>query len=164
VTVAWSTLQRGKGLRRGTELARTGRLSPVSAKRAAAGRHRRSRPETGFPRGVKAAVRERAGGGDIDEARCEATGAWLGRHGGEIQHRDARGMGGSKRANTIVNAALLAAAAHRLAEARDGGMNERGWWLRNGQDPALTPVTLWDGRVVLLTPDGGYAGTAREAA
>jgi hypothetical protein len=111
---------------------------------------------------VKLAVRTRAGRGDPDAAHCEATGVWLGRYGGEVQHRDARGIGGTFRpeANSIVNAALLSLEAHRLAESRDREMNARGFWLRNGEDPALTPVKLrlLDGSELdaWLTPEGGY--------
>ena len=127
---------------------------------------------TGFSDAVKLAVRTRAGNGDIDEARCEATGVWLGRHGGEIQHRDARGMGGTSLevTDSIVNAVLLSLEAHRLAESRDRAMGAEGFWLRNGEDPAATPillhsehgsgVTAWllpDGRYEFEDPDGGSA-------
>ena len=114
---------------------------------------------TGFSPRVRKLVRTRAGGGDPFDACCEATGVWLGLHGGEIQHRDARGMGGTSdpAANSIVNAVLLSKEAHRLAESRDKGMHERGFWLENGQDPALTPVTLFGDCVVWLTPEGGYS-------
>ncbi len=141
----------------------TGTGAPVVP--LAARRELRPRPETGFPRPVKTAVRKRAGGGDTGEARCENCGIWLGRYGGQVQHRDARGMGGSRRGNTADNGGLLCgdpldrSTCHGRAEARDAGMNERGWWLRNGQDPARTPVTLWDGREVRLTGDGGYSDT-----
>jgi hypothetical protein len=118
---------------------------------------------TGFSPAVKLAVRSRAGGGDPDDAHCEATGVWLGRHGGEIQHRDARGMGGTSLevTNSVVNAALLSMAAHRLAESRDPGMNAEGFWLKNGEDPAATPILLHvteqSGITAWLTPAGGYS-------
>lgn len=127
---------------------------------------------TGFSSAVRLAVRTRAGRGDPDDARCEATGAWLGRYGGEIQHRVARGMGGTSDPvkNSIVNAVLLSVDAHRLAESRDEGMHHRGFWLRQGQDPATTPILLrmdsradalaWlglDGSYVYEPPKGGVA-------
>jgi len=113
---------------------------------------------TGFSARVRRLVRTRAGGGDPHDACCEATGVWLGEYGGEIQHRDARGMGGTSdpAANSVVNAVLLSKEAHRLAESRDKGMNERGFWLRNGQDPALTPVILFGDVEVWLGEDGSY--------
>ena len=114
---------------------------------------------TGFSPRVRKLARTRAGNGDPFNACCEATGVWLGEYGGEIQHRDARGMGGTSdpAANSIVNAVLLSKEAHRLAESRDKGMNERGFWLKNGQAPALTPVTLFGGVEVWLTPEGAYS-------
>ena len=68
-------------------------------------------------------------------------------------------MGGTSdpAANSIVNAVLLSKEAHRLAESRDKGMNKRGFWLKNGQDPALTSVLLFGGCEVWLTPEGGYS-------
>jgi 5-methylcytosine-specific restriction protein A len=123
-------------------------------------RNRRGRNDAGFSPSVKLSVRTRAGGGDPAQARCEATGVWLGRHGGEIQHRVARGMGGTSDPvkNSLVNAVLLSKDAHRLAESRDRGMNEEGFWLRNGQDPALTPILLHSahgsGVTVWLAGDG----------
>lgn len=126
-------------------------------------RRRKPATDTGFSPAVKLAVRSRAGNGDPDDARCEATGVWLGRHGGEIQHRDARGMGGTSLevTNSVVNAALLSTEAHRLAESRDEGMNEEGFWLKNGQDPAATPILLHiteqSGATAWLTAAGGYS-------
>jgi hypothetical protein len=140
---------------------------PQPAREAAGKPQRQARRDTGFSRAVKLQVRTRAGNGDPDEARCEATGVWLGRYGGEIQHRDARGMGGTSDpvTNSIVNAVLLSAEAHRLAESRDEHMNAAGFWLRNGQDPRTEPIMLHgeDGGVTVwlaadgLGPDGtGY--------
>ena len=138
-----------------------GRITGSGAgKSPAAGRA--PRKATGFSRAVKLAVRTRAGDGDPDNARCEATGVWLGRYGGEIQHRRARGMGGTSDpvTNSIVNAVLLSKEAHRLAESRDEGMNAEGFWLRNGEDPALTPILLHSqngsGMTVYLGEDGLY--------
>ena len=104
-------------------------------------RPRPARRETGFPRAVKLLARTRAGGGDIDRAACECCGKWLGRYGGEIQHRIARGAGGSRSAvvNGIANAALLCLECHRKAESRDDGMRAGGWWIQGGKGPACDP-------------------------
>jgi hypothetical protein len=138
---------------------------PVRAVPAAA-----PRPETGFPRSVKLAARRRAGGGNIEEARCEAGGEWLGRLGGEVQHRYARGMGGCRSAvvNGISNAALLCWHHHRLAEARDEGMREQGFWIRSGKgpehDPRYVPVMRMlasgERETVYLTESGEYSSEA----
>ena len=112
--------------------------------------------ETGFSRAVKLAARTRAGGGDPDEAACEYCGAWLGRYGGEIQHRLARGAGGSKSAvvNGITNAAVLCREHHALAERRDEGMRVRGWWIRSGKGPDCDPRFV----PVLSRTAGGDSG------
>ena len=75
---------------------------------------------------------------------------------------DARGMGGTSDpvTSSIVNAVLLSTGAHRLAESRDEHMNAMGFWLRNGEDPALTPIMLHSehgsGVTVWLGTDGQY--------
>ena len=105
---------------------------------------------TGFSPRVRKLVRTRAGSGDLFVATCEACGTWLGEHGGEIQHLVARGMGGCKLAviNSCANAALLCRECHRLAESRDPEMRDRGFWLPQGTDPRLMPMTLFGGVVV----------------
>ena len=131
---------------------------------------------TGFPAAVKLAVRTRAGQGDPDAASCEACGLWLGREKGQIQHRVARGMGGTSLPvnNSPANGTLLCGTpfelCHGLCEKRDEGMNEEGFWLRAGEDPLETPillhsqygseVTVWlgmDGEYHLQPPVGGAA-------
>ena len=88
-----------------------------------------------------------------------------------LQHRVARGMGGTSRPeiNALPNLVLLCGSAtspgcHRRAEDRDPGMRERGFWLRSHEDPAVVPVTLWDGRRVLLGADGSYVPVIEEEA
>ena len=105
----------------------------------------------------KLAIRTRAGNGDPDQARCEATGIWLGRHGGEIQHIRARGMGGSQLRNVISNGVLLSREAHRRAEARVPHMRAMGFWLLSGDPPS--PIMLHGeqgGVTVWLSDDGRY--------
>ena len=164
-----TSLRRGTGLKRNT--ASRGRIFPAAGTPASpSARKTAARKPTGFSPAVKLQVRTRAGTGDPHDACCEATGVWLGRYGGEIQHRDARGMGGTSDpvTNSVVNAVLLSTEAHRLAESRDRGMNTEGFWLRNGEDPALTPILLHSqhgsGMTVWLGEDGRYLLTAPEAA
>lgn len=107
----------------------------------------------GFPYRVRLAIRIRAGNGEIDDAGCELCGAWLGRYGGEIQHRAARGAGGCRDAviNGPANGALLCLPCHRDCEKRDErlGMDGAGFWVRHGRtpefDPRMVPV-LWHAR------------------
>lgn len=110
---------------------------------------------TGFSPRVRRLVRTRAGGGDAHDACCEACGIWLGEHGGQVQHIVARGMGGCKLpviGSPANGAALCGLTArdgcHGLAERRDRTMRERGFWLPQGTDPRLMPMTLFGGVVV----------------
>lgn len=146
-------LQRTAGLSRSAPLART-------------------RRDTGFPRAVKLATRRRAGGGDITAACCEACRTWLGAHGGDIQHRLARGMGGStsRVINGLANALLLCRSCHQRCEARDPEMETGGFWIRSGNgpdhDPRFVPVLLGlvrgGGTRVWLSETGGYLPHAPE--
>jgi hypothetical protein len=111
---------------------------------------------TGFTAVQRQLVRKRAGNGDPAEARCEATGVWLGEHGGEIQHRRARGMGGSRLRNRLSNAALLSCEAHRICESRDTRMYAMGFWLRAGDDPESKAIRLHGRRLVWLDDEGSY--------
>ena len=163
-----------------TPIARTSGLPRVSAGRLAGiadGTVKgAARTETGFSRAVKLAVRTRAGNGDVNEARCECCGIWLGRYGGQVQHIVARGMGGTSSPvlKTAANAALLCGTAqsgdHGLAESRDREMGAKGFWLPQGTDPRTVPmmlasehgsgITVWrseDGRYLLEAPEGAVA-------
>ena len=117
---------------------------------------------TGFSPRVRKLVRTRAGNGDLFNACCECCGIWLGEHGGQIQHIVARGMGGTSNPvlSTAANAALLCGTAqtgdHGRAERRDPEMKDRGFWLPQGTDPRLTPMTLLGGVVVWRSEDGRY--------
>lgn len=127
---------------------------------------REPEPVLGFTDEVKAQARDRSKG------RCEACGCWLGEKGGQIQHRDARGMGGSRDplTNSVVNGARLCGTpktgCHGRCEARDEHMKEMGFWLEPGQNPADTPIVLhgvrgWGVRR-WLTPEGGYSAEPPE--
>jgi hypothetical protein len=138
---------------------------------------RKPRRETGFPAPVKLAVRVRAGQGDAEQACCESCGRWLGRYGGEVQHRLARKAGGtrSRVINGKANGALLCGnryeGCHKLAEDRDEDMRRRGWWIRDGRgpdhDPRLVPVEFVSAhglkRTVWLAEDGSYSEVPRGA-
>ena len=127
---------------------------------------------TGFSPRVRKLVRTRAGGGDPHDACCESCGMWLGEHAGQIQHRLARGRGGSKDplVSSVVNAALLCGTAftgcHGAAESRDPGndMEKRGFVIRHGNgpeyDPRFVPLILVGDVGVWLTPEGGYTDEA----
>ena len=110
----------------------------------------RPRPPGEFTGKVKLAVRRRAGRGDVFQAACEGCWRWLGRHGGEYQHRASRGSGGCRDevVNGISNCLLLCHGCHSGAEERrrDLSQDGAGFWIMHGTgpdyDPRLTPVLL----------------------
>jgi hypothetical protein len=131
------------------------------------------KPPSGFSRKVILTVRARAGGGDPDEARCEACGRWLGKAGGgdrgQVQHRRARKAGGSRDpvTNGPANAGLLCGTpqdprtCHGKCEKRDPLMKANGWWIEMGSgpehDPRRVPVILHsDDAPWWLGEDGRY--------
>lgn len=142
---------------------------------AAAQNARKAPKGTGFSAKVKLLVRTRAGNGDPEQAACEACGVHLGLHGGQVQHIYARQAGGTKVPlyQSAANAALLCGTrytgCHYLCEDRahplNSHMHEAGFWReRNGNEkPGDYPVMLHGdggGRLVWLTPEGGYADQA----
>jgi hypothetical protein len=102
---------------------------------------------TGFPPEVRDLVAQRATGCC---ERCHfATGDM------EFHHRRPRGMGGSKAddTNTASNCLLLCASCHRDTEAQRTNSLHYGWLVRQGQDPAATPIWMnW--RWMYLHDDG----------
>lgn len=77
-----------------------------------------------------------------------------------LQHRRARGMGGSKLADTgqAHNGALVHGSAttgcHHYIESHPKEAAERGFRIPQGSNPARIPLIRWDGRKVYLTADG----------
>jgi hypothetical protein len=175
VRPAESEQPRITGSRAGEFPAAGGRVKIAAARRAgsATGNLIPPAPSEFTPK-VKLLVRKRAGRGDVFEAACEACGKWLGEHGGEIQHRDARGMGGSKDpvVNSAANAALLCghgaapirSGCHGACEDNDEDMHGMGFWLKEGQDPRTESIMLHGagrgGLTLFLAADGlGPDGT-----
>ena len=123
---------------------------------------------TGFTSRVRLLVRTRAGSGWAGDACCESCGVHLGEHGGQVQHRLARGSGGSKNpvVGSAANAALMCGTAqslcHGAAESRDPDydMEKRGFVIRHGKgpefDPRYVPVILFGGVERWLSVDGRY--------
>lgn len=168
-------MQRNSGLSRTTPL-RPGKdytglkrasLTVVRDIGSAPAPKRKPARDTGFPATVKLQCRKRAGNGVVEDAKCEACGIWLGRYGGQIQHRLARGSGGSSLpiVASVVNAALLcgtpASGCHGRAEDRDEEMRAWGFWLKHGDGwPDEVPIMLHSehgsGITVWLSADGEY--------
>lgn len=167
---AWRA--RSQPLGRTQPLTRTG--FTIRAARAATDSHaaviqfpeRKTPRDTGFSPVTKLLARVRAGNGLAEVACCEACGIWLGRYGGQIQHRKARKAGGTSLGviASVVNAALLCGTpftgCHGKCECRDRDMQERGFWLEHWQDPVTEPVTIQNEhgiRVVYLLVNGTYS-------
>ena len=105
-------------------------------------------------------------------AVCESCGRFLGWRGGQFQHRDARGIGGTRNpvTNGPANAGLLCGTpvslCHGECEARTPQTKAEGWWIPAGNgpdhDPRTVPVLLWTpGGPVRrwLSTDGIYLDT-----
>ena len=167
-------MKRGRPLARRTPLVARKPLTAKTALRrlytpnrenpaAAEGRSQapRKRPrDTGFSQLVKDAVRERAA------HHCEACGCPVPPGYGNIQHRRARKMGGSRSPliSGIQNAVLLCGTpltgCHGLAEKRDEHMHGMGIWLEEHEDPARVPIMFdgeYGGTTVWLTDDAWYS-------
>jgi len=107
---------------------------------------------------VKALVIERSGG------RCERCGRYLGGPAlfvtYSLHHRLPRGMGGSSSLliNSPANIALLCGSGtsgcHGEVEAQRTKSYASGWLVRRGDDPAQTPILLYDQRWYVLTASG----------
>lgn len=95
-----------------------------------------------------------------DDFRCFCCGVPLLGEPASVQHRDARGMGGTTNplinspANLILLAGTGTSGCHGRVERRSGDDNRLGYWLRNGQKPERTPVFHWWLGWVLLGHDG----------
>jgi hypothetical protein len=144
------TLRRRSRLETRTPLARR---TPLRSKA-----ERRRRPRyTGPDRSTRELVLER------DDYRCACCDNTVYGRPYSLQHRDARGMGGTSlpEINSPTNLITLCGSAtspngcHLACEQREERLNELGFWLKRGQDPATTPVAHAVYGWCLLLPDGG---------
>jgi hypothetical protein len=137
-------VKRGAGLKR---------RKPLRASRQKRTGHR----DTGPDRTTRELVLER------DDYTCACCGHSILYGQYSLQHRNARGMGGTSDpainspANlvTLCGSATTPGSCHLLCEQRDGSLQALGFWLKTGQDPATTPVAHASYGWVLLLPDGG---------
>ncbi len=112
-----------------------------------------------FTESVRALIKLRANN------RCELCGSRL--LGGHIHHRQPRGMGGSRTVESkgsAANGLWIHPGCHMTIELSRARALDKGWLIKQGQDPASTPVRLWDGWW-LLADDGTMArvdGPTRE--
>lgn len=101
---------------------------------------------------VRKVVWRRCGG------RCESSGEPLDPATWQCHHRKFRSRGGQ---HSVTNAVALTPRMHRTVHNRGQATAEaRGFVVASAADPATTPVRLFDGRPVLLRPDGTYEEVA----
>jgi 5-methylcytosine-specific restriction enzyme A len=134
-------------------------LRRVSAKREAGLTKPPRRRQTGPSAAVRSLVIER------DQRACASCGKPIGSGQWSMQHRLARGAGGSS--NPLINAPsnliVLCGSAntphscHLAAESRGAESHGNGFWLHHGQDPATVPVQHALHGWVLLTAAGGWS-------
>jgi len=147
--------------------------SPMPARRTPlriGARLRRADPGHARPRDTGPSRRTRGLVLARDSWRCVCCGRSVIGQAHDLQHRDARGMGGTSNplANSAANLLTMLRDHHRRVESRiDPEDNAKGYWLRMGESPLLTPVmvfspggpgvTAWptlDGRYVFEAPVG----------
>jgi hypothetical protein len=122
--------------------------------------------DTGPSRKVRALVLAR------DGFACAGCGKSIVGRPYSLQHRNARGMGGTSRAaaNSPERLVVLCGdgvtGCHGLAESRDPLMHARGLWLYSWEDPAAVPVAyaVRDGMALSwLLPDGSTSAEVNPA-
>jgi hypothetical protein len=94
-----------------------------------------------------------------DKGRCFRCGEGIPYGEGNIHHRQAGGMGGSKkdkRKGWPSNGLLLCAGCHQHIEDHPMDSYDKGWKVRQWDEPQYMPVLRFDGWV-MLTPDGQSA-------
>lgn len=109
---------------------------------------------TGFPAAVKEAILARSSG------MCEVMLPCCTFQAVEIQHRRARGSGGSRRASTnrASNGLAVCRSCHSFIEAHPRLALENGWRVPQHGDPDVVPV-VWRQQERYLDDAGGFEHT-----
>ena len=142
---------------------------PIARERSSGAPPRKTRRGTGPSGRVRALVLQR------DGYSCVCCGRSVIGQPYSLQHRDSRGMGGtsdplsSSPVNLLTMLGTGTTLCHGRVESRqDPEDNAKGYWLRMGEDPALTPVMVFSehgsGVTVWLTPEGTYSTEPPEGA
>ena len=88
---------------------------------------------------------------------------YLGQYGGQMQHRVARGAGGSRNpllgspSNAVLLCGTPATGCHGRCEARNAEMHAYGFWLWQYESPLVVPVMLHGRTLKWLGQDGEYS-------
>lgn len=110
---------------------------------------------SGFSAHVKSLALKRS------EGACEVGLPGCTVQGQDLQHRRARGAGGSRRPDTneVSNALVVCRSCHNRIEAREAYADVNGWWLPQWTDGAPTDPkcvrVLWFGSWVFFDDEGG---------
>ena len=101
-----------------------------------------------FTDAVRSQIKERS------KDRCEICGSIALYH--QIHHRRPRGMGGSKdpACGTAANGIRVHPHCRAKIESNREQALQKGWLVKQGQDPAETPFLRYDRKWVLLKEDG----------
>lgn len=132
-------MKRGKPLQRRTPLARG--TKPLARPRAPQPRKMRRSP---MDKTLRAAVYARSGG------RCDACGTYLPEDAWQAHHRQLRGMGNGRGADSLGNLVALHAVCHRWVHDNPADARTHGFIVPSWANPDETPVHLHrDGRWAL---------------
>ena len=110
--------------------------------------------------------------GERDEWRCFRCGTPCdGRRGVDwsVQHRRARGMGGTRRPDTNEPQSLIllcgsaTTGCHGWVESNRTAALSNGWAVKSNSNPLQVPVLHWQRGLIFLTADGGYPSAGEEA-
>jgi hypothetical protein len=98
------------------------------------------------------------------DGRCAWDGDWMHPKAFVVQHRRARGAGGSSDPLTVspANAVAMHSSCHEYVEAHPGEAGIRGFRVAQGTDPRSRSLLIWTGERVYLTDEGGYVAAEPE--
>ena len=101
-----------------------------------------------FTEATRAVIRDRA------DHRCEICGTRMA-YGGQIHHRQPRGMGGTKikGKESAANGIYVHNSCHRMIESERERAYMLGWLVKSNMSTASQEIKLWDGWF-LLTDEG----------
>lgn len=146
----------GKPLARGQAIRRAAIVRTTQLARSV--RPRKPKTSVGeFPRKTRALAYSRWDG------RCAWDGDWMHPRDFVVQHRRARGAGGSSDPLTVspANGVAMHRSCHDYVERNPAEAGVRGFRVAQGSDPRSVSLLLWTGRRVYLT-DGGYVAAEPE--
>lgn len=139
------------------------------------GHHKSAKPKRQRDTGPSAAVVAMVQARDEQQCFCCGGSCW-GRRGWDwsVQHRRARGQGGTRRPDTnepqnlilLCGSATSPGGCHLRVEQRHPDDAGAGWAIKQSENPLHVPVLHWQNGLIFLTADGSWSSrppTALEA-